>query len=153
MSPQHSSPAQADLRWRDGLQAKFCTNYSNMHKKTFNKSRLRRCNSPSIGFLFDKNGSWITDAPIDDPLDLYPVLKVMRVTLQNDSSGCRCGSKYATPSHKQQIYNRMNGSPGEPPAYRMHISKQKESLLLLTVSRVIQSARRSAGRQQHKEIQ
>jgi len=123
MNPQHSFTAPADLRWRDGLQARFCTQYSIMHYKAFNKSGLRQCSSPGTGFLFDKIGSWITDAPIDDPSNLYPVLKVMRVTLQNDSSGCRCGSKHFTPSHKQQIFNRMNGSPGDAPANRMHISK------------------------------
>ena len=80
MNPQHSSSAQADLRWRDSLQAMFCTDYSIMHDKAFNKIGLRQCSSPGTGFLFDKIGSWITDAPIDDPSNLYPVLKVMRVT-------------------------------------------------------------------------
>ena len=125
MSPQHSSPAQAVLRWRDGLQVKFCTNYSIMHKKALKKSRLRQCNSPDTGFLFNKNGFWITDAPIDDSLNLYPALKFMRVTLQNDSPGCRCGSKHFTPTHKQQIFNRMNGSPGDPPGTHMHKFKPK----------------------------
>jgi len=125
MNPQHSFTAPADLRWRDGLQAIFCTQYSKMHYNAFNKSGLRQCSSPGTGFFFDKIGSWITDAPIDDPSNLYPVLKVMRVTLQNDSSGCRCGSKHFTPSHKQQIFNRMNGSPGDPPGTHMHKFKPK----------------------------
>jgi hypothetical protein len=125
MIPQYSSPAQAGLRWRDGLQARFCTQYSIMHYKAFNKSGLRQCSSPGTGFLFDKIGSWITDAPIDDPSNLYPVLKVMRVTLQNDSSGCRSASKQCTPPDKQRIFNRMTGSPGDPPDNRMHKFKPK----------------------------
>jgi hypothetical protein len=107
MNPQHSSSAQADLRWRDGLQAKSCTSYSIMHDKAFNESRLRQCSFPGVGYLFDRYDRWITGTQTDDP------------------SCCRCGSRQFTPSHEQQIYNRMNGSPGDPPGNRMHKFKPK----------------------------
>ena len=126
MNPQHSSPTQADSRWRDGLQAKFCTYYSIMHVKAFNMRCLIRCNSPAVGYLFDRHDRWITGAQIDDPSSLYPTLMVMGVTLLNDFPSCRgSSSKQYTRANKQQIYNRMNGSPGDPPGNRMHQFKPK----------------------------
>ena len=126
MSPRHSSPAPADFRWRDGLQARFCTQYSIMHIKAFNKRCLIRLNSPGAGHLFDRNGFWITGAQIDDTSPLYPVSNATVVTPLNVVLSCsRCASKQYTPPDKQQIYNRMNGSPGDPPGTHMHKLKPK----------------------------
>ena len=126
MIPQQSSPAHADLRWRDGLQAKFCTYYSIMHHKAFNMRCLIRCNSPAVGYLFDRHDHWITDAQIDDPPILYSASNATGVTLLNDFPSCRgSSSKQYTRTNKQQIYNRMNGSPGDPPGTHMHKFKPK----------------------------
>ena len=125
MIPQQSSPAHADLRWRDGLQAKSCTPYSIMHHKAFIK-RSFRYNSPRVGYLFDRHDRWIIGPQIDDPSSLYPTLMVMGVTLLNDFPSCRgSSSKQYTRTNKQQIYNRMNGSPGDPPGTHMHNFKPK----------------------------
>ena len=126
MKPQHSSPAPADLQWRYDLQAKFCTNYSIMHIKAFNKRCLIRLNPPGFGHLFDRNGFWITGAQIDDDSSLYSVSNATGVTPLNVVLSCsRCASKQYTPPDKQQIYNRMNGSPGDPPGTHMHKFKPK----------------------------
>ena len=126
MNPRHSSPAQADLRWRDGLQAKLRTKYSNMHIKAFNKICLIRLNLPGFAHLFDRNGFWITGAQIDDDSSLYSVSNATGVTPLNVVLSCsRCAPKQYTPPDKQQIYNRMNGSPGDPPGTHMHKFKPK----------------------------
>jgi hypothetical protein len=126
MSPRHSSLAQANLRWRDGLQARFCAKYSIMHQKAFHKGCLIRLNSPGFAHLFDKNGFWITGAQIDDDSSLYSVSNATGVTPLNVVLSCnRCASKQYTPPDKQQIYNRMNGSPGDPPGTHMHKFKPK----------------------------
>jgi len=124
--PQYSSPAPADLQWRYDLQAKFCTNYSIMHIKALNKRCLIRINSPGAGHLFDRNGFWITGAQIDDTSPLYPVSNATVVTPLNVVLSCsRCASKQYAPPDKQQIFNRMNGSPGDPPGNHMHKFKPK----------------------------
>jgi len=126
MIPQHSSPAHADLRWRDGLQAKSCTAYSIMHHKAFNMRCLIRCNSPAVGYLFDRNGPGVSGSQIDDPSSLYPVSNATGVTPLNDIPSCRGSlSKQYTGTNKQQIYNCMNGSPGDPPGNRVHQFKPK----------------------------
>ena len=126
MNPQHSSPAPANLQWRYDLQAKFCTNYSIMHIKAFNKRCLIRTNSPGAGHLFDRNGFWITGAQIDDDSSLYSVSNATGVTTLNVVLSCsRCASKQYTPPDKQEIFNRMNGSPGDPPGNHMHKFKPK----------------------------
>jgi hypothetical protein len=121
MNPQHSSPVQAVLRWREGLQGKFCTNYSIMHAMTFNVSCLRQYNSPGVGYLSDRNGLWIAGDKIDDPSSLYPVSITTRITQLNDFPPWGGSlSKQYTRTNKKQIYNRMNGSPSDPPGAHMH---------------------------------
>jgi len=126
MSPRHSSLAQANLRWRDGLQARFCAKYSIMHQKAFHEWFLTRLNSPGVEHLFYKNGPSATGSQIDDPSSLYPLPNTTGVPPLNDLPSCSGrSSKQYKPAHKQQIYNRMNGSPGDPPGTHMHKFKPK----------------------------
>jgi len=83
-------------------------------------------NSPGVGYLFDWNGLLIAGAQIDDTSSLYPVSDVTGVTpLKNFFFCSRSASKQCTPSDMKQIYNRMNGSPGDPPGNLMHKLKPK----------------------------
>ena len=155
MNLQRSSPTRTASRCRDALQLKNCTEYMSMHDLAYLKSR-------SISHILSYrrfSSSYIP--PCDIGARTKNISLVSRTSNEPKYSGIACPLVGCSSAHQRQFspidkhikFNRMNGSPGELPAYRMHISKQKESLHLLTVSRVIQSARRSAGRQQHKEIQ
>jgi hypothetical protein len=155
MSPQHSSPAPAASRCRDALQVNVCTEYKSVHVSDHITSSDSRHIVPNGGLLSccvppsEIGGRTRNAESIFRPANELMCVGIARFTL-----GCSGGSQLRfSPIDKHNKFNRMNGSPGDPPANRMHISKQKESLLLLTVSRVIQSARRPTGRQQHKEIQ
>ena len=155
MNLQRFSPARTASGCRDALQLKSCTDYMSMHDSAYLKSRLishilsyRRFSSSYI-------------SPCDIGALAKNISLVSRTSNEPKYSGIACPLVGCSSAHQRQFspidkhikFNRMNGSPGKPPAHRMHISKQKESLLLFSVSRVIQSARRPAGRQQHKEIQ
>ena len=126
MNPQHSSPAPAVLRWRDGLQVKFCADYSIMHVTAFNKRCSMRINSLGVGYIFDSKVPWIVGTQIDDPSSLYPAPGVTGFTPLKNFLFCRrSASKQCSPPDKQQIFNRMNGSPGDPPGNHMHKFKPK----------------------------
>jgi hypothetical protein len=155
MSPQHSSPAPAASRCRDALQVILCTEYKSVHVKVCITSRYSSHNLPGGGLksycvlpCYIGDQTLIAESFLHPPSE--PWLNVIGRFLAGFSSG---SPRRITPIDKRIKFNRMNGSPGDPPANRMHTSKQKESLLLFTVSRVIHPARRPAGRQQHKEIQ
>mgnify|MGYP001026538794 FL=1 len=126
MSPQHSSSTQAYLRWRDGLQANYCTDYSLLHNWAFIINRLARCNPPSFGYLSRRYTPRLTCARIDDSSSLYPVSNIAGVTPLNDPPRfCRSARKQFAPTDKKETYNRMNGSPGDPPGTHMHKFKPK----------------------------
>ena len=155
MSPQHSSPAPAASRCRDALQVNTCTEYNIMHLKVYINSKCSRYNAPVGGLLsYCLPPCHIGDRRKNTESVFRPQNIPECSGLARPLAGCSSGFlRRLPPIYKHIKFNRINGSPGDPPANRMHISNQKESLQLITVSRVIQSARRPAGRQQHKEIQ
>ena len=155
MNPQHSSPARAVSRCSEALQVNVCTKYKLMHHQAFIKISTMRYilpggKQPSYCVpLYEIGGRTKNPESVSRPPNEHRCSVTAR-------SLARCSSapqRQFSPIDKHIKFNRMNGSPGDPPANRMHISNQKESLLLITVSRVIQPARRPVGRQQHKEIQ
>ena len=154
MSPHHSSPAPADSRCRDALQVNLCAEYKLVHSNVYIKGINSRHNLPDGGL---KSYSVTPCHICDRRKNTESVFRPQNIPecngLTRPLAGCSSGAqRRITPIDNHIKFNRMNGSPGDPPAYRMHIYKQKESLLLITVSRVIHPARRPAGRQQHKEI-
>jgi len=98
----------------------FCTNYSNLHNKAFYLTIFFRCNSYFIKCSLPRYKPWL-----------------IRVVIQKVSSTClpsndraptqSCGTPTICgggrldplPPGKQQTFNRMNGSPGDPPGNLM----------------------------------
>ena len=149
MSPQHFSPARTALRWRDSLQAESCTDYKILHDQaSFEYGLVRFIHLLSIG----KFPCW--EQPCDIGVQIKNTESVYRPTnasgfssMDGFSSACGSGSLKGNPNNTQQKFNRMNGSPGAPPGTRMHTFKLKRiTPFLITVSRVVQSARRLVGR-------
>ena len=155
MNPQHSSPARTASRCRDALQVKYCAEYKFMHVNVYITSRDSRHIAPYGRLLSYCVTRSVFGARTTNTESVFrPQIRPELDGSNRPSSVCRSDSqRQSSLIDKHNKFNRMNGSPGDPPANRMHTSKQKESLLLFTVSRVIHSARRPAGRQQHKEIQ
>jgi hypothetical protein len=155
MSPQYSSPARAVSRCRDALQVDFCTKYKLMHVKACIKSRYL------YQFLPDGRRKLYCQAQCDIGDRTRITESVLRIPYEPGFNGIgraliRYGSvrpRQITSINKCIKFNRMNGSPGDPRLTACPYINTKESLPLITVSRVIQPARRPAGRQQHKEIQ
>ena len=125
MNPQHSSPARAASRCREALQMNVCTEYKSVLLKAYIKSRYSYHFVPYGGqklyyqpqFDFDawsKNISLIFRAQ-NEPRHCGIVRPL---------AGCTSDSqRQFSPINKHIKFNRMNGSPGDPPTNRMHISK------------------------------
>ena len=126
MSPQHSPPAQADLRWRDGLQANYCTDYAILHNQAMIMDRSVRCNSPSFSYLSLRHSPLLTDARTVETSLLNPELNDSETTIQDGHPSC-FGSVFlrSNAGETKQTFNRMNGSPGAPPGTRMQTLKPK----------------------------
>jgi hypothetical protein len=127
MNPQHSSPARAVSRCRDALQVNVCTEYKSVHVYGYitssdsclivpNGGLLSCCYPPSeIG-----DRRMFTESFLRPPNE--PWVNVIGRSLTGFSSVCP-GRTILIDKHIK--FNRMNGSPGDPPANHMHISKQK----------------------------
>ena len=127
MSPQHSSPAPAASRCRDALQVNACTEYKSVHVKVYITSRYSRHNEPGGGLLsyclppYDNGGRTRDTESVLRPPNEYGLNAIARSLV-----GCSsAGQRQFQPNDKHIKFNRMNGSSGDPPANRMHISKQK----------------------------
>jgi len=127
MTPQHSSPALAELQWRHGLQEAFCTNYSLMRYSAVIKSKLRHFSLCSISFLSCWHKPWIIGDRTDVTSSLHPTPIDPGATPQDSfPGGCSSGAlRQFNSIDKQQIFNRMNGSSGDPPGSGMHLFKTK----------------------------
>ena len=127
MNPQYSFPVPADLRWRDDLQAKYCTDYLLLHVCAINENRLVHSSLCSIGFLSCRETPWLIGGRTDVSLSVHPLPSDPGTPPQDCfPGGCSSGAlRQFTPIDKQQIFNRMNGSPGDPPDPHMHKFKSK----------------------------
>jgi hypothetical protein len=127
MSPQHSSSAPAVSRCRDALQVIVCTIYKQVHLKAYIKCSSSRHIVPNGRLLsWCVSPSYIGDRSTEASL-IFSTPHEPRycVTVR---SLARCSSapqRQFSPIDKYIKFNRMNGSPGDPPANRMHISKHK----------------------------
>ena len=125
MNPQHSSPARAVSRCRDALQVNICTEYKSVHLNGHITSSYTRHIIPNgrrksycqahceIG-----DRRMFTESFLRPPNE--PWVNVIGRSLTGFSSVC---PGRTIPIDKHIKFNRMNGSPGDPPAIRMHISK------------------------------
>ena len=127
MNPQHSSPAHAVSRCRDALHSKSCTKYIFMHQELFIKFStehhilsFERLPSYSLTPCGIGDQTLITELFLHPPSE--PWLNVIGRSLAGFSSG---SPRRITPIDKRIKFNRMNGSPSDPPANRMHKFKQK----------------------------
>ena len=127
MNPQHSSPARTASRCRDALQVNICTEYKLVHLNGCKSNSDTRHIAPNGGLLScsvppSENGGRTrnTESVFRQPNEL------MCIEATRSTTGCSDLSKRRfSPTDKHIKFNRMNGSPGDPPANRMHISKQK----------------------------
>ena len=127
MNPQHSSPARAASRCRDALQVNICTEYKSVHVNGCILSSDSRHIVPNGGLLSYYVSLCDIDAwTINIPLIFRARNEPRHCEIARPVAGCRSGSLSRISLIDQHIkFNRMNGSPGDPPAHLMHISKQK----------------------------
>jgi hypothetical protein len=127
MNPQHSSPARAVSRCRDTLHSKSCSKYIFMHPNTFIKystehhilsgERSPTYNVPRCGISDrTRNTSLVFSAPNE------PWVNAIGCAQRSCNSGY---PQQISLNDKHIKFNRMNGSPGDPPANRMHKFKSK----------------------------
>ena len=127
MNPQHSFPAPAASRCRDALQLYVCTEYKSVHLKVCILSSYSHQNLP-CGSL---PTYCVPPSEIGDRArHTESVFRSQNIPecsgLTRSTTGCSSDSqRQFSPIDKHIKFNRMNGSPGDPPANRMHISKQK----------------------------
>jgi hypothetical protein len=127
MSPQHSSPAPATSRCRDALQVKGCTEYKLMHAQAYLKIRLVRHivsgrKLPSYFVSLCDIDAWTKNTPLIFRAPNEP----RHCVIARPLAGCSSDSQRRfSPIGKHIKFNRMKGSPGDPPANLMHISKRK----------------------------
>jgi hypothetical protein len=127
MIPQHSSPAPADSRCRDALQVNVCTEYKSVHLNGYITRRYSRHNALGRGLL----SCCLPPCEIggrtrNTEAFLHPPNELGLRAMDRPLTGCGSGSpRRISPIVKHIKFNRMNGSPGDPPANHMHISKQK----------------------------
>ena len=127
MSPQHSSPARTASRCREALQVNVCTEYKSVHLNGYIMGRSSRHNLPGGGLksycmlpCYIGGRARITESVFRPPNEL------MCIGVTRSTTGCSGGSQRRfSPIDKHIKFNRMNGSPGDPPANHMHISKPK----------------------------
>ena len=125
MSPQHSSPARAVSRCREALQVKSCTEYKAVHVNEHITSSNSRHIVPNGGLL----SYYVSPCDIDAWTKNIPLIfraqnEPRHCEIVRPLAGCTSGSqRQFSPIDKHIKFNRMNGSPGDPPANLMHISK------------------------------
>ena len=123
MSTQHSSPARPASRCRDALQVKSCTKYKAMHVNGYITSSDTRHIVPNGGLLSCcVPPSEIGDQTRNTESVFRPPNELMCIGITRFTTGCSGDSqRQFSPIDKHIKFNRMNGSPGDPPANRMHI--------------------------------
>jgi hypothetical protein len=127
MNPQHSSPAPAASRCRDALQVSLCTRYKSVHLKVYINIRYSSHIVPNGELL----SCSVPPSEIGDRRKYTEtVFRTQNIPkcsgLTRPLAGCSSGSqRRITPIDKHIKFNRMNGSPGDPPANRMHISNSQ----------------------------
>jgi hypothetical protein len=127
MNPQHSSPARAASRCREALQVNVCTEYKSVHVYGYITSSDSCLIVPNGGLL----SCYLPPSEIGDRRMItekffHPPNKLGFNAMNRPITGCSSGSpRRITPIDKHIKFNRMNGSPGDPPANHMHISKPK----------------------------
>jgi hypothetical protein len=127
MNPQRSSPAPAVSRCRDALQVNICTKYKLMHVNVCILSKYM-CHSLPDGGLksYYVLSCYIGGRTKNTEPVLHPPNELRLRAMDRPLTGCGSGSpRRISPIVKRIKFNRMNGSPGDPPANHMHISKQK----------------------------
>ena len=133
MNPQHSSPAPAVSRCSESLQVNVCTKYKLMHVKVIRLSRYL-CQNLPYGRLptYYTTPSEIGGRTRNTEEFLHPPNELGLNEVNRPITGCSSGSqRRITPIDNHIKFNRMNGSPGDPPANRMHISiSQKFNLFI-----------------------
>ena len=127
MNPQYFSPAYTALRWRDSLQAECCTDYKNARYQAFIEHGLVRFNHlPFVEKLPYWEKSCNIGMQIKNTESVYRPTNALGFTrIDRLSSACGSGSLRGNPDNIQQTFNRMNGSPGDPPGTHMHKFKPK----------------------------
>jgi hypothetical protein len=127
MSPQHSSPAPAASRCRDALQVILCTEYKSVHVKVCITSRYSSHNLPGGGLKsYCVLPCYIGGRTKNTESFLHPPNVSVCSGLSRPLVGYISDSQRRFSVIDKHIkFNRMNGSPGDPPANRMHIYKQK----------------------------
>ena len=133
MNPKRTFPAMADWRWSRSLQAKHCNNYTAMHMQANIKTKLVRQKPSFVSFLFRCHDPWFSGMRTKQISSVCSVLNYFTVTRADGfpSGSCRNLSKFA-PVGKQQIFNRMNGWPGDPPGTHLNLLKPKRIVPFLT---------------------
>ena len=129
MSSQHSSPAQAASSRRDDLQVYVCTEYKSVHLNGYITSSDLRHIVPNGGLKSysvppcNTGDRWKNTESVFRPQN-FPECSGLARPLPGCSSGFL---RRIAPINKHIKFNRMNGSPGDPPANRMHISFPQNS--------------------------
>ena len=148
MIPQHSSPAPAALKCRDALQVNVCTEYKSVHVNDHITSSDSRHIVPNGGLLSCcVPPSEIGGRTRNAESIFRPANELMCIGIARFTSGCSGGSQLRfSPIDKHNKFNRMNGSPGDPPANRMHISKS-QNFTHLIYEHMSDPARKAASRE------
>jgi hypothetical protein len=133
MIPQHSSPAPAASRCRDALQVNVCTEYKSVHVSDHITSSDSRHIVPNGGLLSCCVPPSEIGGRMRNTESIFrPANELMCIGIARFTSGCSGGSQLRfSPIDKHNKFNRMNGSPGDPPANRMHILSSKNSTPLI----------------------
>lgn len=123
MSPQHSSPARAVSRCREALQVKSCTEYKSVHVNGHITSSDWRHIVPNGGLLSCCVPPSEIGGRAKNPKSVSrPPNELMRIGITHFTTRCSGVSQRRFSLIDKYIkFNRMNGSPGDPPANRMHI--------------------------------
>ena len=126
MNHQPTFPARADFRWSRSLQAEYCKYYTLMHNQANINTRLVLKTPSCVSFSSCCHDPWFIGTRTKEIPSVCSVLNYFRVTLKDVfSSGSFSDPFKAAPVGKQQIFNRMNGWPGDPPGSQLNFSKPK----------------------------
>jgi hypothetical protein len=148
MIPQHSSPARTASRCRDALRVNICTEYKSVHVYGCISNSDARHIVPNGGLLScSVSPSEIGGRTRNTESVFRPSIELMCIGIARFTSGCSGGSQLRfSPIDKHNKFNRMNGSPGDPPANRMHISKS-QNFTPLIYEHMSDPARKAASRE------
>ena len=126
MNQKSFSPSLADCELIATSQSSLCANYTFMHYKTLYFGRLVRSNSYFLKYSLPRYKPWIIEMVIQKISSICLPLKGRAPTRSCCTpTACGSGCLNSVPPDKQQIFNRMNGSPGDPPGAGMHLFATK----------------------------